>query len=187
MGYILKTFTRCTRLFLENIFWHHRLGAMLSKIGDFQRRKIITFLKKSIRTMGYIYWKSFRAARAIILSNPQENMLDIVSPLGGDVEEICRFQWVKIRSHGILCFGITAWGRCWESWRFSMRENILRWTKFTLHHFQKEIKNSTLARLIMTHLYVYKLSNTFMMRNNPENLFLILAFGIEGWSNSFET
>ena len=112
-------------------------------------------------------------------------MLDIVSPLGGDVEEICRFQWVKIRSHGILCFGITAWGRCWESWRFSMRENILRWTKFTLHHFQKEIKNSTLARLIMTHLYVYKLSNTFMMRNNPENLFLILAFGIEGWSNSF--
>ena len=46
--------------------------------------------------MGYIYWKSFRAARAIILSNPQENMLDIVSPLGGDVEEICNFQGKKI-------------------------------------------------------------------------------------------
>ena len=109
MGDILKTFTRCTRLLLKNSFWHHRLGAMLRTIGDFQRRKIIIFLKKSIRTMGYIL-KTFQRCARHFLKQSIKNYVRYCITSWGDVEEFCHFQCVKIRSHGRLCFGITARG-----------------------------------------------------------------------------
>ena len=108
MGYILQTFTRCTRLFLENIFWHHRLGAMLSKIGDFQRRKIITFLKKSIRTMGYIY---------ILKKFPR-----------------CARHYFKQSTRKYVRYCIPSWGRCRRNLPFSMGENTFTWYIVFWHH-----------------------------------------------------
>ena len=50
----------------------------------------------------------------------------VASPLGGDVETICNFQEGKY-VHMVALFGITSWGRCWENWRFSRKENTFTW------------------------------------------------------------
>ena len=76
-------------------------------------------------------------------------------------------------------------GRSSRTCRFSRGKTRLHYNCFVYMIILKFriSKFSTLARLIITYLYFYNMSTFLCYEKFPLNLFLILAFGIEGLSN----